>query len=143
MAYLEELLPEFRKGAKIRQTDWDKEVFIRFYKDEIYWYDDGAWKDGKIASAKDLVYLFAFHKDDWELYQEPIDWDYIIKNKCLCWFWYEGAEERKLTGILANYDSDNSQFGRYRGDKGAVTLFDHCRPASRDEVTFYEDRKDE
>lgn len=26
-------------------------------------------------------------RDDWELYQEPIDWGYIIKNKCLCWFW--------------------------------------------------------
>ena len=83
MSYLEELLPEFRKGAKIRQSNWDKEVYIRFYKDEIYWYDDGDWKDGKIASTKDLVSLFTFHKDNWELYQELIDWDYIIKNKCL------------------------------------------------------------
>ena len=28
MSYLEELLPEFRKGAKIRLSSWSKDKFI-------------------------------------------------------------------------------------------------------------------
>lgn len=35
MAYLEELLPEFRKGAKIRCSDWDKERFIHYLNEVI------------------------------------------------------------------------------------------------------------
>lgn len=34
MAYLEELLPEFRKGAKIRCSDWDKERFIHYLNED-------------------------------------------------------------------------------------------------------------
>lgn len=136
MSYLEELLPEFRKGAKIRQNDWDEDVFIRFYKDEIYWYDDGSWKDGKIASTKDLVSLFTFHSDDWEFYQEPIDWDYIIKNKCLCWFWDDvDSLEESSYGYLT-YHNKNILYC-YNGKK----WYKNCRPVRRDEVTFYEDVK--
>lgn len=29
MSYLEELLPEFRQGAKIRRKDWDKDVILK------------------------------------------------------------------------------------------------------------------
>lgn len=29
MAYLEELLPEFRKGAKIRIEDWEPNIYIK------------------------------------------------------------------------------------------------------------------
>ena len=78
----------------------------------------------------------------WIRADEP-DWDSIIKNKCLCWFWCKDEEERKLAGYLADYDSYNSQFGRYKGENIAVTYFDYCRPVRRDEVTFYEERKDE
>lgn len=139
MSYLEELLPEFRKGAKIRQNDWDEDVFIRFYKDEIYWYDDGSWKDGKIASTKDLVSLFTFHSDDWEFYQEPIDWDYIIKNKCLCWFSDEDIEEPNFADrLLAVVENESGV--KYKTE-GKVT-FAYCRPVRRDEVTFYEDKRD-
>lgn len=141
MAYLEELLPEFRKGARIRQKEWDKEVFIRFYKDEIYWYDDGAWKDGKIASHKDLVSIFTIHDNDWELYQEPIDWDYIIKNKCLCWFW-DGCQNSGRFGILVNVNCDDENLcSSYKESWGDV--WENCRPVRRDEVTFYEDKEDE
>lgn len=74
MSYLEELLPEFRKGAKIRQTYWDNSEYI-------------CLRDGKIIDENE-VYFTRFCdnwliSDEWELYQEPVDWDYIIKNKCL------------------------------------------------------------
>ncbi len=76
MAYLEELLPEFRKGAKIRLNSWPEDKYI--YQ-----------KDGEIKENRGGCFYFGYNYmncDGWELYQEPIDWDYIIKNKCLCWF---------------------------------------------------------
>lgn len=133
MAYLEELLPEFRKGAKIRKSDWAKDEYIQL-----------SYEDNNIIDCLYNKYEFwidDFEDDNWELYQEPIDWDYIIKNKCLCWFWYL-EEEKKVAGLLADYDSWESQFGRYKGKNVAVTYFDHCRPVRRDEVNFYEDKKD-
>ena len=132
MAYLEELLPEFRKGAKIRCDYWDEGKYIQL-KEDGYIYDD---EDDRI----ELSSLIAFGKS-WELYKEPEpDWDYIIKNKCLCWFWDEGEEETKVAGPLADYDSSEVIFSRYRG-KNSVTHYDNCRPVQRDEVTFYEDKK--
>lgn len=124
MSYLEELLPEFRKGAKIRRKCWVCGI-------------EGVCKDENYSfNAYDI------YADDWEVVpDEPIDWDSIIKNKCLCWFWCKDEEERKIAGYLAEYDSYNSQFGRYKGKNVAVTYFDYCRPVRRDEVTFYEDNK--
>lgn len=135
MAYLEELLPEFRKGAKIRRSNWPKGHCVKLDTSKKFTVDN----NGKIYT----IYAEELLADNWEFYQEPIDWDYIIKNKCLCWFWCKDEEERKIAGLLADYDSYNSQFGRYKGKNVAVTYFDSCRPVSRDEVTFYEDRKDE
>ena len=131
MSYLEELLPEFRKGAKIRQKRWKDGAYIeKLSQGIIYHYVE-----------RHEVDILA---DDYEFYQEPEpDWDYIIKNKCLCWFWCKDEEERKIAGYLADYDSYNNQFGRYKGKTIAVTYFDYCRPVRRDEVTFYEERKDE
>lgn len=125
MAYLEELLPEFRKGAKIRSSMWSKKAYIHL-------------KDGKILDESGLPYTIpaiAFHINDWELYQEPIDWEYIIKNKCLCRFWNPG-EEDCVQGVLLNYyKDDNFKFISYR-PRGC---FKFCRPVRKDEVTFYED----
>lgn len=132
MSYLEELLPEFRKGAKIRSSMWSKKAYIHL-------------KDGKILDESGLPYTIlaiAFHINDWELYQEPIDWDYIIKNKCLCWFW-DHSEERKKTGLLARLISqDEYRFekGWYNGEPSIPYM--NCRPVRKDEVTFYEDKRD-
>ena len=123
MSYLEELLPEFRKGAKIRIKKWEKGNYYVLKNGEVVNQDNE-----KIVR----FYPEAILIDQWEIYQEPIDWDYIIKNKCLCWFWCEGEEERRIAGLLAD-----------KGKNVAVTYFDLCRPVRRDEVTFYEDRKDE
>lgn len=74
----------------------------------------------------------------WELYEEPIDWNYIIKNKCPCWFW-DDKEEKRL-GILVKIDYSTKDFPfKFFG----IASYKNCRPVRRDEVTFYEDRKDE
>lgn len=128
MAYLEELLPEFRKGAKIRSSMWSKKAFIHL-------------KDGKILDESGLPYTIpaiAFHINDWELYQEPIDWDYIIKKKCLCWFWddVDNLEESSY-GYLIRHNKYTKCF--YDGKE----WYNHCRPVRKDELNLYEERNDE
>lgn len=133
MAYLEELLPEFRKGAKIRCKNWDKGQYIQL-KEDGYIYDD---KDDRIEVST----LILFSKS-WEIYKEPEpDWDYIIKNKCLCWFWDDNENveiKRVATFLYKKPRPSNMCFIDIAGCN-----WEHCRPVSRDEITFYEDRKDE
>ena len=128
MSYLEELLPEFRKGAKIRSSMWSKKAFIHL-------------KDGKILDESGLPYTIpaiAFHINDWELYQEPVDWDYIIKKKCLCWFWddVDNLEESSY-GYLIRHNKYTKCF--YDGKE----WYNHCRPVRKDELNLYEERNDE
>ena len=131
MAYLEKLLPEFRKGAKIRLNNWREDEYI-FMDDTLAKVSNG------YAFNFNLKHLFC---DNWEFYQEPIDWDYIIKNKCLCWFWdYE--EESKFMDILYKFN-DKSRFKFVRKNGGDKYYYINCRPVRRDEVVFYEDKKDE
>lgn len=133
MAYLEELLPEFRKGAKIRCTDWDDGEYICIKDDEII-DEDGAYHSE--------FYIGYLKSDKWELYQEPEpDWDYIIKNKCLCWFW-DDEEEFTVMDKLYKIRDDN-EFKFSRNFKGIKLSYMNCRPVRRDEVTFYEDKKDD
>ena len=128
MSYLEELLPEFRKGAKIRLAHWNKGKFIILKEDAIV---DNANYEYPLSIPETL-------SNQWELYQEPEpDWDYIINNKCLCYF--------------SNYDYSANYFGYLKGREeddnsfidNKLNKWKHCRPVRRDEVTFYEDRKDE
>lgn len=129
MAYLEELLPEFRKGAKITNRSRDKSFFVQMRK------------DNGIVNSYGEHYSFDFSdfiSDGWELYQKPINWDYIIKNKCLCWFW-DDDESEKTVSILINAEKDEyTPFLLYD-----ECYFEHCRPVRRDEVNFYEDKRDE
>lgn len=124
MSYLEELLPEFRKGAKIRQNEWLSGEYVCYKNGRIYNQDN---------TLVDLFICLRNLQDDWELYKEPIDWDYIIKNKCLCWFW--NNDETDIDILKHKYtDGFLDDYGR---------LWENCRPVRRDEVTFYEDKKDE
>ena len=126
MSYLEELLPEFKKGAKIRRKDWRDGKYIKlsgvYAKDE---YGDVYFIEPNEITA-----------DDWELYEEPIDWQYIIDHKCLCWFW-EDSKQDKLAQNLNSVDS-NSPF-MFVDSRNVA--YKHCRPVRKDEVTFYEDRE--
>lgn len=132
MSYLEELLPEFRKGAKIRLTEWEDYLYIYFKDGTIYGEDN-----------KPLKYLLNdiygwFYNPRWELYQEPIDWDYIIKNKCLCWF-YDADESNKRAGILKIISENINVLYWNNYDQ----QWFNCRPVRRDEVNFYEDKEDD
>lgn len=121
MAYLEELLPEFRKGAKIRSSMWSKKAYIHL-------------KDGEILDESGLPYTIpaiAFHKNDWELHQDSIDWDCIIKNKCLCWFWDDNFKEGAIISCLKSRGNEFLDVCNW--------AWSHCRPVHKDEVTFYED----
>lgn len=130
MSYLEELLPEFRKGAKIRHKHWEEDSYIIL-------------KNGKIRinnnnNEKYDFCEFDFITDGWELYQEPIDWDYIIRNKCLCWFWDDADSlEESSYGYLIRRNEHTKCF--CDGKK----WYYHCRPVCKDELNLYEERNDE
>lgn len=129
MAYLEELLPEFRKGAKIRKNIWDKSCYFCFENENIWNEDDKlAYFDGN-----DLL------SDTWEFYQEPIDWQYIIDNKCLCRFWNGDDIKKGVIDYLVTVS--NESYELYENTSGC--RWSHCRPVRRDEVTFYEDERNE
>lgn len=135
MSYLEELLPEFRKGAKIRCNNWSDGVYIYAKNGEIF--PSHPQLDCNEDWDSDLL------SDKWELYQEPIDWDYIIKNKCLCYFWDDCEKYAKEYGFLGflTYVQPSNNTDRFEDLEGKI--WKYCRPVHRDEVTFYEDRKDE
>ena len=74
--------------------------------------------------------------NDWELWQEPkedIDWDYIIKNKCLCWFW-DGDGSKTINKLQCVGE------GEFYDD--CCRTWENCHPVRKDEVTFYEDKRD-
>lgn len=129
MAYLEELLPAFRKGVKIRRTGLPKPVNAKGYI---------SYKEGKIYNEfgkecePDLGLWLS--KNDWEVYEEPIDWDCILKKKCLCWFW-DGDGSQTINKLQCVGE------GEFYDD--CCRTWENCRPVRKDEVTFYEDNKDE
>lgn len=127
MSYLEELLPEFRKGARIRRRCWKPECFLFI-------------RDGLIFDQEDCVYTSyatSILEDDWELYKDPEpDWNYIIDNKCLCWFWDGDDKSNRLIDYLVNVS--NESYILYKSTTGL--RWSHCRPVRKDEVTLYEDK---
>lgn len=129
MSYLEELLPEFKKGAKIRMKDWPKPFYYEMRNRKVY------NQDGHRVKNFSHQALF---KNVWELYKDPEpDWQYIIDNKCLCWFWDD--DKCKYIGYLQQLL--DKKFCGLIGFN--LVSMKNCRPVSRDEVTFYEERKDE
>lgn len=134
MSYLEELLPEFRKGAKIRRTGVPQPANTKgyiFYKEGKIYNEFGRECDPDLG--------FWLSKNDWELYQDPEpEWDYIIKNKCLCWF-YDADESNKRAGILKIISENINVLYLNNYDQ----QWFNCRPVRRDEVAFYEDKKDD
>lgn len=133
MAYLEELLPEFRNGAKIRRRIWDdKELFVKINEAGEPVLNNG----NKFEFCRNIIC------SDWEFYQEPIDCDYIIKNKCLCWFW-DDDDTDGVMAILVSVYKDSTYRYYCRDLAGSGSSRKHFRPVRRDEVTFYEDNKDE
>lgn len=124
MAYLEKLLPEFRNGAKIKRECWSLIKFVHIKNGKI------VDEDGNHIDFSDE----AFISNDWELYQEPIDWDYIIKNKCLCWFW-DGDGSRTINKLQCVGE------GEFYDD--CCRTWENCRPVNKDEVIFYGDKENE
>lgn len=122
MSYLEELLPEFRKGAKIRRKYWGDYDFVEI----------SDFEKGLIFTNKELK------ASDWEFYQEPIDWNYIIENRCLCRFWDDNLNWA-ICGILGKIEKGAEYEFIMFDDTGNRSPYKNCRPVRRDEVTFYED----
>lgn len=66
MAYFEELLQDFEKGAKLNLSDWEQGEYIWLGDDnQIYWQNNFA------LDAMELFHLLGEHYADWEVWQEP------------------------------------------------------------------------
>ena len=127
----EEVLPALRKGYKIRDKEWPKDEYI-YIKDKFL-YDQQCC----------LVHLSSFGllAGDWEVIEEPEpDWSYIIKNKCLCRFWDSVSEEVLSCKFRYLKVVDSRKTYPYKDESGCA--WKNCRPVRRDEINFYEDRKD-
>lgn len=133
MAYLEELLPEFRKGAKIRLNSWEDWMYI-------YLNDGVIYDERRRAANYCLCDIYEwFFCPNWELFKEPeTDWQYIIDHKCLCWFW-DTDESNKRAGILKIISENINVLYWNNYDQQWL----NCRPVRRSEITFYEDKEDE
>lgn len=127
MAYLEELLPAFRKGVKIRRKGLPKPVNAKGY---IFYKEGKIYNEFGKECEPDLGLWLS--KNDWEVYAEPIDWDCIIKKKCLCWFW-DGDGCQTINKLQCVGE------GEFYDD--CYRTWENCRPVHKDEVTFYEDAK--
>lgn len=134
MAYFEELLQDFEKGAKLNLSDWEQGEYIWLGADnQIYWQNNFA------LDAMELFHLLGEHYADWEVWQEPVDWHYVIDHKCLCWFW---DNERNIPQN-ANYLKEIRKDLTYSFISNSEHGWKYCRPVRRYEVTFYEDKKDD
>ncbi len=134
MSYLEELLPEFRKRAKIRCEDWEGNLYI-YLKDGII-YDE---ENNPIKLPLNDIYEW-FYNSRWELYKDPEpDWQYIIDHKCLCYFWNGDNRNKGVIDYLVTVSNESYKF--YENTSGCH--WSHCRPVRRDEIIFYEDKADE
>lgn len=120
----EEVLPAFQAGKKIRRKDWEPHRYICL-KDE------------------DSLLIYHILKNDWEIIEEPEpDWQYIIKNKCLCWFW-DSNFNWAMCGTLGQIEKGVEYEFTMFDEAGNRSAFKHCRPVRKEEVKFYEDKEDE
>lgn len=91
MAYLEELLPEFRKGAKIRCLNWEKDKYIQK-------------KGGLVATDNDFLCSLSvsdIFSNRWELHQDPEpDWQLIPGTSSKCRTWWNDPDNFTLIDLM-------------------------------------------
>ena len=121
----EDALAALKNGKKIKRKPWKSDQYI-------------------CLENGDNLPIYYVLEDDWEIVEgseSTYDWDYIIKNKCLCWFW--DREDVTLIKYLTSYGKDERYpfVGYSKGDGHCP--YKHCRPVRKEEVTFYEDKEDE
>ena len=65
--------------------------------------------------------------------KESIDWQKIIDNRCPCWFWDDFESNRNIGFLVAFHEDDRHPY------ESEESIYKHCEPAKRLDVTFYED----
>ena len=77
MAYIEDILPQIRKGRKARRKEWSENWHLQ---------KDGDFLD-LIKNGQSIYFdtLISFLKDDWELVPEP------VKHKVIVYLWGDGV----------------------------------------------------
>ena len=88
---------------------------------------------------EDIFSILFNTNDDWKIYKDPIDWNYIIEHKCLCWFWLCFPSE-KIPGFLdeINLEDETDEYPYKARNLGN---FANCKPIIKTEASFYEDKE--
>lgn len=118
----EEVLPALRDGKKIKRKPWNSDQYI-------------------CLENGDNLPIYYVLEDDWEIVEESAltyDWDYIIKHKCLCWFFADDHEPMGIWKLACIKDKSDFKFVSNKG-----MVWKYCRPVCKEEVKFYEDGKDD
>ena len=124
--YFEEVLPALRNGEKVRRAEWRKSEYIYI-------------KDGCLCNNYNSTQIynlnFIITKNDWEIYKEEIDWEYIKNNKCLCFFW-DNETDKKQIGYLTTVHGNKFYL---EAPEDCFNSYSCCRPVQKGEVTFYKE----
>lgn len=132
MATLFDLKDEILKGAKIRVPYWDAGDYITYKSVGCKFVTENG-EDYDIETE----ILFS---NEWELYQEPVDWERIINDRCLCWLWDDNFKWA-ICGTLANVEKGSEYRFIMSDDAGNRSSYKHCRPVRRDEISFYDEKE--
>lgn len=103
------------------------------------------WYSPSLIGSLGFIEVVELQGKDWEDCCLPLpeneepDWEYIIKNKCLCWFW-DSNFNWAMCGTLGQIEKGVEYEFTMFDEAGNRSAFKHCRPVRRDEVTFYEEK---
>ncbi len=88
-----------------------------------------------------LAQSIAALKRHFEIVEPEIDWDKVIREKCLCKFWDEDEEpavQECRVAFLEKYTKH--RYAPFRNHYGAA--YQNCRPLRADEVKLVNDEKE-
>lgn len=75
-------------------------------------------------------------RNDFEIVEQEIDWDKVIKGKYLCKLWNH-PDDVKYFGYLMKFEN------KYKTCiAGCIRYFKHCRPLRADEIKLVMDEKE-
>ncbi len=126
----EDVLPALKEGKKVRRSLWPKDEYIFRVNNLVCNEKNDYWCP---ADFDNIL------RDDWEIIEEPEpDWEYIIKNKCLCWFWDDDDDVPRIKYLTSYRKNKRYPFVGYsKSDRPCP--YTHCRPVRKNELNFYED----
>lgn len=126
-----------RCKTKTSYDCWTDPTYYIFYNklDKKIYDVDGA--------ELDISIVMDFLDNEWEIIDD-YDWNEIIQNQYLCWFWNDN-KNNGIFGLLLKVDK-NSSYPFIIKDNDDIgfkfKIFKNCRPVHPREINFYSKNKE-